>query len=312
MIHFLRIGILGLAASMISLTGNVRADIVVSSTGGTEQDTRGRHTTNNAGPGGNSLAKPTAQINAASVTLPSILPYPVPIGPWANVSAPATLSGIVYTSTATASLTGGAGFWNDSASTATITKAASALGQETARAVAVGNDPAAYSVTFDSAFTPEVVFTIKFFAGASLRSLTSGTGEYTSARYSGYSESSLVAGHLVDFDWFADSNNLSGSTFSFHSNPVLGLNDAAIQSLFLSNVSNTGGVNTLTSTISIEYSVFPTLAPGILDLNYTFGGETVHEVTAAVPEPGSMILAGSMASLFAIRRWRGQRNEIAG
>jgi hypothetical protein len=177
---------------------------------------------------------------------------------------------------------------------------------ETALAIAFVTDPQHYSVTFDSAFRPQIDFTLSINAGASLTATGSNPGETSSSMFAGTFGTSLLAGDLWSFSWTADSAHPSESVFHFSSNPVLGLNDASIEGSFNSVLSDSGGTHTLMNSFSVTGSLFPTLQPGSSTLNYSTGGETTLEANAAIaPEPEAFWLLGAgLAGLAAMRRRR--------
>lgn len=169
---------------------------------------------------------------------------------------------------------------------------------EEARSVAYSADPNTYVGQWAPFETDTLTYTLTFEAGLTLDVSGSTTG---SARISGDAHSSLIGGNLWTYDWSAGP---TGGGFSFWSNPVLGLDDGAISSAFLSMLSTSAGVSTLPSDFSVS-ATLNVAADADGHISITTGGGTRYETEdqGSVPAPGSLALL-ALGGLVAGRRRR--------
>jgi hypothetical protein len=229
-------------------------------------------------------------------------------------SAEAKATGKVFKAESKSSITYGIdaqtkkGFWDSSDSFASVrvidtTKQV----KEDAFALAFVSDPASYTVTYDPAFAPEIVFSIDFGAGMFLSTSPDGVSVSGGASFSGEDVTSLLSSPLWNFSWSSQLGD-PNAPFVFHSNSALLLNDAAIMADFNSKVTTNNGVHTLGSNVHIEASipVAPTLDNTIM---YEFGGSTRFEAFASsVPEPCGGAIFATLALLLP-SRWFGRHNS---
>lgn len=179
---------------------------------------------------------------------------------------------------------------------------------EAAYANAFTLDPNTYEVGPDDDSTQ---FCIAFDAGLSITAFSDPDLPDSSARASitGFMDTThqrdLMTteplGRLFTYSWSTSSADPSASLFSFTSNPLLGLDDAAIMSEFMNAVQfdPTDGF-TLGTGIVIWSAPIPA-SPGYI---YEVGGETQYHAEAAVPSSGALTLL-ALAGLIAARRPRG-------
>jgi hypothetical protein len=194
----------------------------------------------------------------------------------------------------------GSGALTSSANVALI-KGADTSVTESASALATVLDPRDFMVTFDpNDQSPFLVFSLTMQAGAELGTIT-GQGLTGDASMSGNYQTSLLSSDLWDFSWSVDSANPNNTTFQFQSNPVLGLNDAAIQAGFQSLVSGSLGQFTLAQDFVVTADLPVTLPPDSNVLTFTTGGEVDFGADAAtVPEPGCGLLVASAMLLIGL------------
>ena len=233
-------------------------------------------------------------------------------------TAETTDPGALFDPKARGSINWGPGFWTSEGSYAKIDDGPNqnSTAAESAYANAFVLDPQFYSIKFDSNFKPEIDFSLTISAGATL--IAQGTsGVWSTASLSGSYFTSVLAGPLWGFSWSADSNQPNSSDFQFWSNPLLGLDDNAISSEFLADVTDAFGTHTLNQDFTVSVALFPTLPKGQWDLTFSTGGFDDYYAAASAPgetpEPSSLLLVGSgVLGLggFLRRRWLAQELAI--
>jgi PEP-CTERM motif len=188
-------------------------------------------------------------------------------------------------------------FWSDAASFARIAPhIPPAPPRETASAVFIVKDP---MIIGDIADAATATFATTIGTGASLALGEGGL----SAAYSGFDNTTLNdLGELWSWTWSATSATPGVSTFSFVSNPALGLDDAALVSAFESLVT----YNPTTGTYGLLGDFTVTTTVNVLpdQTSYDFGGGTAGDLDAAIgtiPEPSTwaMLLLGFASLGFA-------------
>lgn len=175
---------------------------------------------------------------------------------------------------------------------------------ENARAGSTVNDPREYQLQPGET---SAVFMIQFAAGSRVNS-GDGSGGNGLAISSGYEDTDLLqpylaeGGSLLNYRWAADSASAAASSFTFSSNPALGLDDAAITQAFLANVVGGAGSFTLVNDFTLEIEVGG-LAEGT---TYQFGGEMDYaaEIGRSVPAPGAILPLGGVLLACSGRRRR--------
>ncbi len=254
-----------------------------------------------------SLAKAPGSLQI--VQPPPVMPYNVgtadaPIGGGPYTAGPASVTGKSFIPTATADITisptlGRLLNWTSGASNASIGLVSPPPGPpvpaETAHAVAKVTDP----LTIGGIQTgDQVSFTLQIGTNAHLliappfSSMESGT-----ASDSGFDQTDLKnIGTLWNWSWSADSLHPGASTFSFASNPTLGLDDAMITSQFNSLVSYdaSSGQYSLTAPFTVSTTVTDSG-----QTSFSYGGEEdLNADAAVVPEPSSFVmLAGAFITI---------------
>jgi len=307
-----QLGLLALACAM-----TVRADVISAAGGvGQTQNSTARHAAAAGGPtgtydlDGKSSDSRGTNGSGAGASVSTGGAYAACPPTCADAAGPTKDPGLRYDPQARPQISWGPGFWDSGGSYAKISKGPvpdSTL-PETALAIAFVTDPQYFAVTFDSAFRPQIDFSLSILAGASLTATSASPGEMSSSMFAGTFDTSLLAGDLWSFSWTADSAHPSESVFHFSSNPALGLNDASIESTFNSLLSDSGGTHTLTSSFNVSGTLFPALPPGSFSLDYSTGGETTLEANAAIaPEPEAFWLLGAGLASLAVRRFLGRR-----
>lgn len=174
---------------------------------------------------------------------------------------------------------------------------------EFARANSRVNDPNSYEVLSGQ---ESVTFSLVFGAGTRL-SASADEFEMSSASISGNQDTSLLLpylgsgnGNLFNFGWSLSSASPGSTQFMFTSNPALGLNDVAIRSEFMSNISSSGGGFALMDDFVIQATI--SAAAGTV---YTYGGLTDYSAEiSAVPAPGAVALGGLGLLVITPRRRR--------
>jgi len=116
---------------------------------------------------------------------------------------------------------------------------------EGASARATVTDPRTFMFTFAPDDPHSLLFSLLIEGGTALQTMTV-PGLMSSASLSGNDQTSLLSSDLWDFSWSADSLHPDTSTFEFHSNPALGLNDSALEAAFQSLVTGGSGRFSLT------------------------------------------------------------------
>lgn len=239
--------------------------------------------------------------------------YPAP--PFTAATRVASVAGTIYTPSAQAqmntfarsflgiALTDG---WDSRGSFATLGRngPTGSNPAEFARASSIIQDPNSYEVMPGD---NSVTFSLVFEAGTRLSVMAESLMEQSAASLRGNQDTNLLSpyggtgtGSLFNFEWSLTSSSPGATSFSFTSNPALGLNDSMIRSAFLSNVSGSNGEFMLVNDFVIEATI--SAAAGT---QYIYGGTTQYEVSASViPTPGSLALlcAGTFLTL---RRRRG-------
>jgi PEP-CTERM motif len=219
------------------------------------------------------------------------LPYD---GTFPDTVGPVTDSGTRYTTTAvtTINVTTRAKYasWNSTGSSATMTDN-KAKASETYEARSFVKDPMTLSLQPGS---NAVTFGLDLGTSMSLQiDPHIPANEFWSASLSGYADTSLNnLGMLWSWSWSIDSKNPTDAVFAFHSNPLLGLNDTAIDGEFnsLAMYDGSTGLHSLSSPFSVSVDV--NVLPG--QDSYTFGGEQNIDIQGGVaPEPNSLLLLGS-------------------
>lgn len=155
------------------------------------------------------------------------------------------------------------------------------------------SDPADYTAEFDLAFPPEARFRTTLEAGLGLNAFTSAPGLNATAQISGiFTTNLLIDEQLWSFNWTADSDNPGLSTFTFQSDPSLGLDDAAITAAFMANLIDNNGSHILAQDFIIE-AVVPVFVSDDPTVSYSFGGDIQYNAHA-MPEPATigLLLAG--------------------
>lgn len=193
--------------------------------------------------------------------------------------------------------------WNSNFSSAQVIRRGPAAGAESASAQSRVADPNHYTVANGET---SVTFSLIFSAGTHLDAAFGGAGEMSWASITGNQGTDLLdaylpeGGSLFNYAWSANSLNPSASTFTFSSNPALGLDDVGIASAFLANLTSVDGEFTLINDFMIQ---------GVVDaeegMNYEFGGLTDYNAAASVvPAPGCIaaIFIGAAAGMHRRRR----------
>jgi hypothetical protein len=159
-------------------------------------------------------------------------------------------------------------------------------------------DPATYTVEYDPAFAPEVVFAIDFGAGMHLSVIPDDVSIDGGASIHGEDVTSLLEGPLWTFSWSARLHE-QNAPFMFHSNPILMLDDAAIMAEFNSKITTLNGVHSLNGDVHIEASI-PVASTSDNTHVYEFGGSIQYEAFAeSVPEPpASVMIMAALALLL--------------
>ncbi|WP_040851686.1 PEP-CTERM sorting domain-containing protein [Nitrosospira lacus] len=275
---------------MLLVAASARADLIEDRADGKQRAaTTGRHVLpGGTGPTGNSIL--STQARAGSMSDPKG-PTPNPYTPaTGSASLSSNATGEFYNAKANADIKWSPGVWDTSPSSASVTRINTQAGDEFALAVAHIADPADYTLFFDPAFTPEIIFSLMLESGLTVAAAAT-THDTATASISGIYATSLLVDPLWNFSWVADSSSPSLSSFTFHSNPVLGLDDNVIHNQFLSSVISSGGIHTLSSDFTISASLFPQLPLGVNQITYQFGGEADYLAQAqTVPEPTTITL----------------------
>jgi hypothetical protein len=279
----------GLAVAMLALTPSLRADKISAIQMGTKTNTLGRHVTAATGPTG--AFKLTA-LSHDKYGNPKTDDVHVKNGSYqadtSPVSTDSRVTGVNYEPHSHAEISWGPGFWDSSKSDAAVDHVGLQFRGEDAFAKAVVKDPADYHFAFDPAFAPEVRIEMTIVAGTTLTSLGSGL-ESSSASLSGFRETSLLDAPLWTYSWRADSAHPDSSTFLFLSNPLLGLDDAALTGEFRGLISDSGGVHTLLRDFTVSVIIPVDLPLGTETLDFTSGGEDDLDARASVvPEPSAL------------------------
>jgi hypothetical protein len=180
---------------------------------------------------------------------------------------------------------------------ATVKPVASPAGKsESASAKATVVDPRTYQIALDPSGQPLFLnFFFSIGAGATVGTII-GPGYTGSASMSGSYQNSMLPGDMWSFSWSADSADPGSSSFTFFSNPALGLDDAAIQSAFNSLVSGSGGQFALTQDFTVSAQIAAPTLPGQSTFTFSMGGETDYNADASVasnaPEPNYSLMLG--------------------
>jgi hypothetical protein len=242
-------------------------------------------------------------------------PYTMPPPAGGASAGPVSVAGFKFTPSAMPNITWGAAFWNSAGSSATLAPVLGASPTENATAIASVTDPATYQ--FSRFSGSGVVVSVTLDKGLTL--VAQGDSESsTMAEIKGTFSTSLLPGDgfLWSFDWKADSSHPDSSTFTFTSNSVLGLDNAAIASAFLKpgGLTEANGIHQEISPFSISATlpVSPAMLGGDGSLTYTLGG-TVDYMAATVPEPSTLVLAAMAVvgiSAVAVRRRRSESKML--
>jgi hypothetical protein len=207
----------------------------------------------------------------------------------------------------------GPGNWNSQGSFATAPPTGK-QGAETYKARASVNDPWSFDVeSFAFSFMESVTLN----AGLSVQALAP-AGATASALFSADSSTDLDGlGLLWSLSFSANSGSPGPASFSFYSNPSLGLDDSAITATLEADISYdaASGTSTLTAPFSFSYDLTvpansqPTFSS---DVNYEVDGSS----PGSTPEPLTCLLFGSglmvisllkRRSVAALRRKNGER-----
>src|SRR5207253_227396 len=121
---------------------------------------------------------------------------------------------------------------------------------------AIITDPTTYTIDFDPNFTPELVYSITFTHGMAITMGNFPGAIAGSASLNGSAFTSLLPNPLWTYSW-SQSLGAPLPTFTFQSDPTLGLNDESIMNAFNNSLTTAGGTTTLTSDLNIEASLFP-------------------------------------------------------
>jgi hypothetical protein len=168
---------------------------------------------------------------------------------------------------------------------------------ETAHAVAKITDP---QLIGGVQAGDQVTFSLTIGAGPSLTiDPHPGVNELLSASLSGSDQTDLNGiGTLWDWSWTADSLHPGLSSFTFASNPVLGLNDSLIDSEFNSIVSYDPSAGTFGLTSAFDVDTTITITGDQTSFHYGGSGEA-DAASSVAPEPSSfvMLAAGALGML---------------
>jgi len=124
-------------------------------------------------------------------------------------------------------------------------------------------------------------------------------GETDSASYSGFDTTTLNGiGTLWSWDWSSDSQNPGQSTFSFVSNPLLGLNDSAIEAAFDNLISFDPSSGEFNLTSALDLSATVTVSPG--QSSFVDTGEDDVTASASVPDHTSLAFSAPCALILMI------------
>jgi len=194
--------------------------------------------------------------------------------------------------------------WSSVRSRAAVIDLKQANPGETAQARATVTDPWFWEpIDFDEVVTFEVLF----FPGIEIAARAD-PGDTASASLMSNASTDLNGiGTLWNFSWFTDSSTPGFSTVEFVSNPILGLNDAAIMSGFISQVIGdpSTGVSTLAAPFSFSYQL--TI---LANTTPEFTGNSVNEAQAAtVPEPSTVLILST--GLICLRGYGWRRKNQA-
>jgi len=245
---------------MLLVASSARADLIEARADGKAREpTLGVHVVL-VGPGPTGNARLTTFARVDGLTDPKgplLYPYTPATGKATQISeVPATN----YKATAVANIEWKPGQWDSTGSVAQVKPVDG--GDGFAQALAIINDPADYTIFFDPAFTPEIIFGHTLEAGSTVAAAATYPHTAT-ASISGIYVTSLLVDPLWSFSWVADSSSPSLSSFTFQSNPVFGFDDNVIHNQFLSSVVSSGGIHTLSSDFTISASLFPQLPLGV-------------------------------------------------
>jgi hypothetical protein len=233
-------------------------------------------------------------------------PYTTPPVATGASAGPASAAGIKFSPSATPHVYWGAGFCDSGGTSADLNPNKRLVPNENAYVSAVVLHPASY--TFSNFSGPGVTLSLILDKGLLLAARGDAT-TFISSEIKGTYATSLLSGggFLWSFDWKAGSRHLDSSTFSFKSNPSLGLDDTAIQDAFLNSggLTESNGVHQVTSPYSVSATlpVSPDMIASDGSLTYMLG-RTV-EYTAAgitVAEPNSAVVFCIALALCCLHR----------
>jgi hypothetical protein len=231
---------------------------------------------------------------------PPAMPYS---GPFPQSAGPVSVVGVKYVPSAFSQINVTAGIggykWDSTGSYATRTKNG-ATAVETYLARAIIKDPMQFDGILEN---DEVTFEMELGTDASiLVDLETDPSESWTAEMTGYDETDLNGlGSLWSWSWSVDSGQPDTATFSFVSNPLLGLDDIAISNLFssLATYDSVSGLHSLTSSFVVSATV--SVAAG--QDSFSFGGEEIALLQgASVPEPATISLMGFSFVLLLLGR----------
>ncbi|MEK6703294.1 MAG: hypothetical protein AABZ53_13605 [Planctomycetota bacterium] len=168
---------------------------------------------------------------------------------------------------------------------------------ETARAVAISNDPNTVTEFWGVGETDTLTFTTTFRAGLSLDTANRATA---SASIGGDAFcDAFGAGPLWVYDWSAGQG---GTGFNIFSDPRLGLDDAAIRSQFNAAIVSSGSAMVLGADVTISVTMnIAADANGMVSITSGGGTRYVVDDSGLMPTPGTMALIG-MGGLLTTRR----------